>query len=95
MEITEDLVSYVAELSRIKLDEQQTSKMQKEIGALVEYMEILNTLDTSDIEPISHVFDVKNVLRKDEVRESYDRSELLKNAPDHTEESLIVPKTVE
>lgn len=95
MEITEDLVSYVAELSRIKLDEQQTSKMQKEIGALVEYMEILNTLDTSDIEPISHVFDVKNVLRKDEVCESYDRSELLKNAPDHTEESLIVPKTVE
>ena len=36
MEITENLVSYVAKLSRIKLDEKQTAKMQKEIGALVE-----------------------------------------------------------
>lgn len=95
MEITERLVSYVAELSRIKLDEGQTEKMQREIGALVEYMDVLNTLDTSDVEPISHVFDVKNVLRTDVVKNSYERSELLKNAPVHTEESAVVPKTVE
>lgn len=95
MEITENLVSYVAELSRIKLDEGQTEKMQREIGALVEYMDILNTLDTNDVEPISHVFDVKNVLRVDDVKDSYERSELLKNAPVHTEESAVVPKTVE
>lgn len=95
MEITENLVSYVAELSRIKLDGGQTEKMQREIGALVEYMDILNTLDTSDVEPISHVFDVKNVLRVDDVKDSYERSELLKNAPIHTEESAVVPKTVE
>ncbi len=95
MEITEDLVSYVAELSRIKLNSKQTEKMQREIGALVEYMDVLNTLDTSDIEPISHVFDVKNVLRADVVKTSYERSELLKNAPVHTEESTVVPKTVE
>lgn len=95
MEITENLVSYVAELSRIKLDEGQTEKMQREIGALVEYMDILNTLDTDDIEPISHVFDIKNVLRVDDVKDSYERSELLKNAPVRTEESAVVPKTVE
>lgn len=95
MEITENLVSYVAELSRIKLDEGQTEKMQREIGALVEYMDILNTLDTNDVEPISHVFDIKNVLRVDDVKDSYERSELLKNAPVHTEESTVVPKTVE
>lgn len=95
MEITEELVSYVAELSRIKLDDQQRTKMKTEIGALVEYMDILNTLDTDGIEPISHVFDVKNVLRQDVVRDSYNREELLKNAPVHTQEAVVVPKTVE
>ena len=95
MEITLGLVSYVAELSRIKLDDEQTAKMQNEIGELVRYMDILNNLDTSDIEPISHVFDVHNVLREDIVHNSYDRAELLKNAPAHTDESVVVPKTVE
>lgn len=95
MEITKDLVAYVAELSRIKLDDEQAEKMKKEIGEVVKYMEVLNTLDTTGIEPISHVFDVHNVLRKDEVANSYDREELLKNAPQHTEESVVVPKTVE
>ena len=95
MEITSGLVSYVAELSRIKLNDEQTAKMQNEIGELVKYMDILNNLDTSGIEPISHVFDVHNVLREDIVHNSYDRAELLKNAPVHTEESVVVPKTVE
>lgn len=95
MEITEELVSYVAELSRIKLDDQQRTKMKTEIGALVEYMDTLNTLDTDGIEPISHVFDVKNVLRQDVVRDSYNREDLLKNAPVHTQEAVVVPKTVE
>ena len=95
MEITSELVSYVAELSRIKLNDAQTAKMQHEIGELVKYMDILNNLDTGGIEPISHVFDVHNVLREDTVHNSYDRAELLKNAPVHTEESVVVPKTVE
>lgn len=95
MEITKDLVSYVAELSRIKLDDSQSERMQKEIGDVVKYMEVLNTLDTDGIEPISHVFDVHNVLRADEVNPSYEREELLKNAPAHTDESVVVPKTVE
>ncbi len=95
MEVTQELVSYVAELSRIKLDDVQAEKMQKEINAVVKYMDILNTVDTKDVEPISHVFNVHNVLRKDEVKQSFDRSELLKNAPAHTEESVVVPKTVD
>ena len=48
MQITKELVGYVAELSRIELDEAQTEKMQQELGAIVEYMDILSTLDTTE-----------------------------------------------
>lgn len=95
MQITKELVEYVAELSRIKLDEQSTEKMQKELGAIVDYMEILNQLDTENVEPLSHVFSITNVMREDDVKPSYDRADILQNAPEHTDETFIVPKTVE
>ena len=95
MEITKELVEYVAELSRIRLNPDQTEKMQKELGEVVRYMDRLNTLDTTGVEPMSHVFDVHNVLREDVIRPSCAREELLKNAPVHTEDSVVVPKTVE
>ncbi len=95
MKIAKELVEYVANLSKIKLDEKSTEKMQSELEAIIDYMEILNSLDTKDIEPMSHVFSLTNVMREDEVIESYDRAELLINAPEHTDESFIVPKTVD
>ena len=95
MQITKELVEYVAELSRIKLDERSTEKMQKELGAIVDYMEILNQLDTENVEPLSHVFSITNVMREDDVKPSYDRADILQNAPEHTDDTFIVPKTVE
>ena len=95
MQITRELVEYVAELSRIKLNEQSAEKMEKELGAIVEYMEILNKLDTDGVEPLSHVFNITNVMRDDEVVPSYDREAILKNATEHTDETVVVPKTVE
>ena len=65
------------------------------ILAYMDTLNTLNTLDTSGVEPLSHVFPVKNVLREDEVRPSMDRGELLKNAPVADDEAFLVPKTVE
>lgn len=95
MEVTKELVEYVANLSRIRLDDEQTEKMKSELGAIVDYMDVLNQLDTDNIEPMSHVFSITNVMRDDEVKESYEREALLKNAPDHTDETFVVPKTVD
>lgn len=95
MQITKELVRYVANLSRIKLDEAGEEKMQSELAAVIDYMEVLNKLDTENIEPLSHVFSITNVVRDDEVNASYDRADLLKNAPDHTDETFVVPKTVD
>lgn len=95
MQITNELVSYVANLSRIKLDENEISEMQSQMSEIVNYMDILNQLDTENIEPLSHIFNITNVMRDDEVSDSYEREEILKNAPAHTEEAFIVPKTVD
>ena len=52
-------------------------------------------MDTAAVEPMSHVFPVKNVFRADVVEPSADRRDLLRNAPIPDEEAFLVPKTVE
>ena len=94
MKITKDEVKTVSNLARIKLDDAATEKMQNELGAVIEFMEILNSLDTTDIEPMSHIFSLNNVMRQDVAHESLDRTEILANAPEHTKENFVVPKTV-
>lgn len=94
MKITKEIVESVANLSKIKLDDDATAKMQTELGAVIEYMEILNTLDTSEIQPMSHIFSINNVMRDDVVNPSFDRQEILANAPEYTDETFVVPKTV-
>ena len=70
MEITKEMVDYVSELSRLRLDDQARDRMQGELQQIIGYMDVLNTLDTTGVEPMSHVFPVKNVLREDEVKPS-------------------------
>ena len=95
MKITEELVDYISELSRLKLPEEEKEKMTGELERILAYMDVLNALDTGGVEPMSHVFPVKNVLREDEVAPSFDRSELLKNAPASDGEAFLVPRAVE
>lgn len=95
MQISVETVKRVAELSKIRLDEASVGKMQEELGCIVEYMEILNQLDTEGVEPLSHAIELKNVLREDKVVPSYLREEILKNAPKASDDAFVVPKTVE
>lgn len=95
MKISKEMVEYVAILSRLKLSDAEADKAQESLGRILEYMDVLNKLDTSDIEPMSHAFAVKNVLRDDVVKPSYDRDLLLSNAPMRDDEAFIVPKAVD
>jgi len=95
MKITEEMVDYVSVLSRLKLPEEEKAPMAAELEKIVSYMDVLNALDTSDIEPMSHVFPLKNVLREDVVAPSFDRDALLKGSMGHDEDAFLVPKTVE
>ena len=95
MKITNEMVDYVSELSRLRLDEQSKEKMRGELQQIIAYMDVLNTWDTTGVEPMSHVVPVKNVLREDETAPSMDRGELLKNAPATDGGTFLVPKAVE
>ena len=95
MKLDKKMVDYIANLSRIKLNEQQSSLMLSELEKILQYMDILSTVNTEGIEPLSHVFDMANILRSDAVGIHYDRNLLLLNAHDCTEETFAVPRTVE
>ncbi len=95
MKITEEMVDYIALLSRLRPDEAERAKMTAELERIVSYMDVLGTLDTQDVEPLIHVFPIRNVMRSDEVIPSFPREELLKNAPGGDDEAFLVPKAVE
>lgn len=95
MKITEEMVDYVSVLSRLKLPQEEKARMAGQLEQIIGYMDVLKQLDTSKVEPMSHTFPVKNVLREDEVAPSLPRQALLANAPVPDGESYLVPKTVE
>ena len=95
MKITTEFIDHISQLSRLRLPEEEKTKMAGDLEGILAYMDTLNTLDTSDVEPLSHVFPVKNVLREDETAPSMDRGELLKNAPATDGGTFLVPKAVE
>ena len=95
MKITTEFIDHISQLSRLRLPEEAKAKMAGDLEGILAYMDTLNALDTSGVEPMSHVFPVKNVLREDQVVPSFDRAELLKNAPATDGEAFLVPRAVE
>lgn len=95
MKITDEMVDYIAELSRLEVQPGEKAQVANDLSAIIGYMDKLNDLDTGEIEAMSHVSAIKNVFRKDEVKPSIDRELLLKEAPQRDDESFVVPKTVE
>ncbi|MFA6989935.1 MAG: Asp-tRNA(Asn)/Glu-tRNA(Gln) amidotransferase subunit GatC, partial [Candidatus Gastranaerophilaceae bacterium] len=61
-------------------------------GAILEHVEQLNEVDTTNIEPMAHAFPIKNVMREDVVKQEFTREEMLKNAPDEEDGFFKVPK---
>ena len=95
MKITTELVDYISGLSRLELEAEEKRAMTAQLERIVSYMDVLNRLDTQGVEPMSHVFPGKNVLREDEAEPCQDRAELLAGAPGSDGEAFLVPKAVE
>ena len=93
--ITDETMEYVEILAKLELTEEERAQAKADMSRMLDYIDQLNELDTSGVEPMSHVFPVKNVLREDQVVPSFDRAELLKNAPATDGEAFLVPRAVE
>lgn len=95
MEITEKIVDYTAELSRLEVSPGEKAEVQAKMQQIVSYMDKLQEIDTTGIEPLSHNMPLTNVFHEDEVKPSLPREEILKNAPVPDPEAFLVPKAVE
>lgn len=93
--VTRETIEHVAKLARLNLDESEIDKLTYEMEEIISWVDKLNELDTSGVKPMEHVIPIKNVLREDKERESYDREMMLSNAPMHGDGCFIVPKVVE
>jgi aspartyl-tRNA(Asn)/glutamyl-tRNA(Gln) amidotransferase subunit C len=93
--ITKQDVEYVAGLAQLRLDEATKERLVQELGDILGYMDKLNELDTSDVEPTMHVLPMTNVYREDAVRPSLDRDAALMNAPKTDGEYFLVPRILD
>ena len=95
MAITIKDVEHIAKLAKLEFTDAEKEKFTHQLNQILEYMEQMNKLDTSRVEPLSHVIELSNVFRVDEVKQGVSTEEALKNAPSKTEEFFKVPKVIE
>ena len=95
MVIDDKLITYIEDLSRLRLTDEEKERSKDELTKILAYIDKLNELDTTDVEAISHPFPFTNNFREDEVKPSYDRDLIIKNAAVKKDGCFQVPKTFE
>ena len=94
MEVNEALVDKLANLARLKFDESEREAIKNDLQKMIQFVEKLNELDTTGVEPLLHMSGNVNVLRTDEIKGSIKREDGLKNAAVHDEFFFKVPKVI-
>ena len=95
MNITKEQVEYVANLSRIRMSDEEKEKFTHQLSDILKYVEKLKELDVENVPPISQASVSKNVLREDRPGESLSQEDALGNAPDKAMGFYRVPKIIE
>lgn len=93
--ISDETIEYVGILAKLELSGEEKEQAKADMGRMLDYIDKLGELDTSQVEPMSHVFGVRNVFRDDVVTNGDVREDMLKNAPGEKNGMFIVPRTFE
>ena len=93
--ISDETIEYVGILAKLELSDEEKEQAKKDMGSMLDYIDKLGELDTTGVEPMSHVFPVHNVFREDVVTNTDDREDILKNAPEEKDGMFVVPRTFE
>lgn len=91
--ITEEIIEYVIILAKLELSDEEKEQAGRDMGNMLEYIDRLGELDTTGVEPMSHVFPVRNVFREDVVTNGDGSRETLQNAPEEKDNMFVVPRT--
>ena len=92
--ISDETMEYVGILAKLELSKEEQKAARKDMERMLDYIDKLNELDTTGVEPMSHVFPVNNVFREDVVTNGDNKEATLANAPLRKEDSFEVPKTI-
>lgn len=95
MKIDAELIDKLAHLARLEFDDQEKMKIEQDLNRILTFMESLNELDTTSVEPLIYMTEERNVFRKDEVKQDITHDEALKNAPKKDSDYFRVPKVIE
>lgn len=93
--INDSIIEYVGILAKLELSQEEKEAAKNDMGRMLDYIDKLNELDTSEVQPLSHIFPISNVFREDVVTNRDDKENILKNAPEQKNSMFKVPKTVD
>lgn len=91
--ISDETIEYVGILAKLELSDKEKEEARKDMGRMLDYIDKMRELDTTGVEPASHLFPIQNVFREDVVTNTDIREEILKNAPKEKDGMFVVPKT--
>jgi len=94
MEVTEQMVDKLANLSQLKFNNEEKQEIKKDLQSMIAFVEKLQEIDTTGVEPLLHMGNNTNVLREDILKGSVSREEALLNAPIKDEQFFKVPKVI-
>lgn len=92
-QITDETIEYVGILAKLELSDEEKQQARKDMGNMLDYIDQLNELDTTGVEPMSHVFPAENVFREDVVTNGDESLQILQNAPEEKDNMFVVPRT--
>ena len=94
MKIDNETVDKISHLARLEYENEAKEEIIKDMNNMLSFVEKLNELDTSNIEPLIYMSEEVNVMREDEVKHDITQDEALKNAPQHDSDYFKVPKVI-
>ncbi len=94
MKIDQNTVEYIAQLAKLSISTAEKGQVLKQLNRVLDYMALLDEVNTDHIEPTAHVMPLENVLRQDSVQESQPQSDSVDNAPQIQDNCFVVPKVI-
>lgn len=93
-DISDETIEYVGILAKLELSSEEREQAKQDMVQMLQYFDKLAEVNTEDIEPMSHVFDVHNFFREDVVTNGDNKEAMLQNAPAQKDGMYQVPKTI-
>jgi len=94
MELNKDTTKKIAQLAKLSFSEEELETIQHDLSQMIGFVEKLNEIDTSGVQPLTHIGNVENRLREDEVKGSIAAEDVFKNAPSSIDQFFTVPKVI-